>query len=162
MITSPAHRRLAVALLDADTVPPCHAHPRPSLWISDDPDERALAARLCRRCPVIELCREAGRRERFGVWAGKDRTPPPPPPGKKPTTRPSTPSKKRPTKRRTTRPKSRPLESKSSGQAASALVIGASPPVGHNPGHKRAEKRAKPAEKRPSPTPSKSRKKSHV
>lgn len=46
-------------------------------WLSDDPRLRAMAARWCRGCPVLELCGAAAveRKERFGVWGGRDRTP---------------------------------------------------------------------------------------
>ncbi len=30
----------------------------------------AKAKAICATCPVIERCREEGRREEFGVWAG--------------------------------------------------------------------------------------------
>ncbi len=46
-------------------------------WLSDDPDLHAAAAKACKDCPVIKLCRAAAAdsRERFGVWGGRDRTP---------------------------------------------------------------------------------------
>jgi len=46
------------------------------LWMSDFPEERALAATLCHGCPVITACGEAAEAnaEKFGVWAGVDRT----------------------------------------------------------------------------------------
>lgn len=47
-----------------------------SPWLSDDRHERAYAAILCQRCPVLSECAasadEAG--ETFGVWGGTDRT----------------------------------------------------------------------------------------
>jgi Transcription factor WhiB len=47
------------------------------LFLSDDPHERRQVAPLCLTCPVLIECRsEAGANdERFGVWAGVDRTP---------------------------------------------------------------------------------------
>jgi hypothetical protein len=46
------------------------------LWLSEHPGERAIAAMLCRGCPVITECGEAAEAndERHGVWAGVDRT----------------------------------------------------------------------------------------
>lgn len=68
-----AYRRLRDALTRLDA-PPCD----PVFMLSDDPHIRAEAARLtCPPCPVLEECRDAGRKETFGVWGGKDRTPPP-------------------------------------------------------------------------------------
>jgi len=48
------------------------------LWLSDDADDRALAARWCAGCPVLLQCRAAAdeRDERFGVWGGVDCTAP--------------------------------------------------------------------------------------
>lgn len=45
-------------------------------WLSEDPDQRAEAAELCPRCPVLDACRESAdaHKEKFGVWAGVDRT----------------------------------------------------------------------------------------
>ena len=46
-------------------------------WISEDADQRDLAALLCLGCPVITECADAAdeTREAFGTWAGVDRTP---------------------------------------------------------------------------------------
>src|SRR5690348_18421359 len=33
----------------------------------------AIAAAICRQCPVIEPCRKAGANEVYGVWAGEDK-----------------------------------------------------------------------------------------
>lgn len=46
-----------------------------SPWLSDDPEIRKRAAESCFDCPVLDECREAGSKEHFGVWGGKDRTP---------------------------------------------------------------------------------------
>jgi hypothetical protein len=45
------------------------------MWLSEHPQERALAARMCGGCPVIAECGDAAdaNGERFGVWAGIDR-----------------------------------------------------------------------------------------
>ncbi len=40
-------------------------------WVSDTPHVLEGAALACGPCPVLELCREAGRREVAGVWGGK-------------------------------------------------------------------------------------------
>jgi hypothetical protein len=60
-----------------------------SLWLSEHDGERAEAARLCTGCPVIEPCGEAAgaRREKFGVWGGKDVTRMPGTPGQPPSIR---------------------------------------------------------------------------
>ena len=66
-----AHRALARAVLDE--VPPCLGSPLPT---SDDPDDRALAARgFCPGCGVRALCAAAGEGEPWGVWGGTDKDP---------------------------------------------------------------------------------------
>jgi hypothetical protein len=47
------------------------------LWTSDKLEERREAARLCQGCPVQTECLSAAqaRREKFGVYGGKDMTP---------------------------------------------------------------------------------------
>jgi len=77
--TTRPHDRLAFALarvLAIGSRPPCGDGS--GAWVSDDRDERAMAARLCARCPLIVECAEAAdsTKERFGVWAGVDRTQP--------------------------------------------------------------------------------------
>jgi len=46
------------------------------LSLSEYPEQRAEAARLCQGCPVImeRWAASVARRESFGVWAGVDRT----------------------------------------------------------------------------------------
>ena len=46
------------------------------MWCSDDADDRAQAARWCTGCSVLAECAAAAdeRGERFGTWAGVDRT----------------------------------------------------------------------------------------
>src|SRR5688572_15917181 len=48
-------------------------------WTSEHHEHRELAVRWCSGCPVLEPCCEAAeaRGERWGVWAGVDRTPRP-------------------------------------------------------------------------------------
>jgi hypothetical protein len=48
-----------------------------TLWTSEKLEERREAARLCQGCPVQAECLAAAqaRRERFGVYGGKDLTP---------------------------------------------------------------------------------------
>lgn len=64
--------------LQAECVVPCRQDGG-ALWLSESAEERAEAARACieRHCPVLDECRAASQatRERFGVWAGVDRTP---------------------------------------------------------------------------------------
>jgi len=45
-------------------------------WTSDAADDRAYAAALCRRCPVLALCRQAADelKATYHVWGGTDRT----------------------------------------------------------------------------------------
>lgn len=79
--TGTAHDALAEALAAAQRAGgaiPCQSPARSSWWLSDDPDERAEAAQLCRPCPVREICRETAKvtREAFGVWGGRDVAPP--------------------------------------------------------------------------------------
>lgn len=51
---------------------PCQSDPE--LWVSDLAASRREAARLCRPCPNIADCLAGAleRREKFGVWGGKD------------------------------------------------------------------------------------------
>lgn len=77
-MTNP-HDRLAwalAALLAEGTRPPCCDGS--GAWVSEDRDERAMAARACMPCALLSACREAAdsTSERFGVWAGVDRTQP--------------------------------------------------------------------------------------
>jgi Transcription factor WhiB len=70
---------LTRALLDAAVAglrPHCSDPPSRHLWLSEHEGERAEAVKLCSGCPVLAECDEAAeaRQERFGVWAGKDRT----------------------------------------------------------------------------------------
>ncbi len=65
------HRRLANHLAHNPQRLPCMA----GSPLSDDPDARNhVADVLCPPCPVLELCREAGQSESWGVWGGVDRT----------------------------------------------------------------------------------------
>lgn len=69
-----AWQGLQAALLDTPEPVPCRADP--DAWTSEDPDERAYAARACVDCPLIVQCARFARlnAEQFGVWAGIDRT----------------------------------------------------------------------------------------
>lgn len=70
-----AREQLARALLtlaEAGQRPRCSDSPQ--LHLSDDPAERATAARQCVGCPLLDLCRNAGQYERHGVWGAVDRT----------------------------------------------------------------------------------------
>jgi len=72
----PAWLRLQAELSDADSVP-CREQQSSHLWTSEQPEEREAAAYRCAGCPVIVPCAaySAAARERFGTWAGVDRTP---------------------------------------------------------------------------------------
>jgi hypothetical protein len=50
------------------------------LWLSDNEPDRAEAARLCAGCPVFGPCGDVATAngEKFGVWSGRDFTPPKP------------------------------------------------------------------------------------
>lgn len=41
-----------------------------TLWFSPHPTDQATARSICRTCPVINECQQAGQREPFGIWAG--------------------------------------------------------------------------------------------
>ena len=42
-------------------------------WTSEDADERARAARLCRGCPVLRQCAESAEEDdELFIWAGID------------------------------------------------------------------------------------------
>jgi Transcription factor WhiB len=72
------------ALIDAASRsqrPRCGDYETSYLWLSEDAQDRRLAALMCAGCAVLTECDEVGRHERFGTWAGKDRTVRPP--GKK-------------------------------------------------------------------------------
>lgn len=64
--------RALLALTDRGMRPRCSDSPQ--LWISENADERATAATWCAGCPILEACSAAGEFERFGIWAGQDRT----------------------------------------------------------------------------------------
>ncbi len=70
----PAWLRLQAELSDADSVP-CRGQ-NSHLWTSEQPEEREAAAYRCTGCHVVEMCNRYAEdaRERFGVWAGIDRT----------------------------------------------------------------------------------------
>ena len=65
------HDALDQLARDGET-PPCHDDRR---FVADDRATRAEAARECWACPVVDLCREAGRSQVAGVWGGRDRDP---------------------------------------------------------------------------------------
>jgi len=67
--------RLQAELSDADSVP-CREQSS-YLWTSERPEEREAATFRCTGCPVIGACRDyaTAAREKFGTWAGVDRTP---------------------------------------------------------------------------------------
>ncbi|MFT4226097.1 WhiB family transcriptional regulator [Micropruina sp.] len=48
---------------------PCVGESR-HLWLSDSAADQDRAVAACRKCPLIELCRRAGRGEHGGVWGG--------------------------------------------------------------------------------------------
>lgn len=47
------------------------------MWDSSAaPTDKLQAMRICRDCPVFDLCEQAGRDEVYGIWAGVDKKPP--------------------------------------------------------------------------------------
>lgn len=64
------------ALASGGEVLLCTGWPDGGPWLSEEPGLRAMAARWCRRCPVLEECDELAEAGRvtFGTWGGKDRT----------------------------------------------------------------------------------------
>jgi hypothetical protein len=69
--------RALVELVDRGERTPCQGRRR-DRWTSDCADDRAWAASVCRSlaCPLLTQCRAAADegKEKFGVWAGVDRT----------------------------------------------------------------------------------------
>ena len=66
---------LAAAIIGLNALglePLCTDDPR---FLDDDRATRATVLEHCQRCDIIDACRAAGRHERFGCWAGQDRTP---------------------------------------------------------------------------------------
>lgn len=63
-----------LALSDDGRATPCQTDP--TAWYAEAPDDRALAARACRPCPVRLLCSDYAdaSREDEGVWGAQDRT----------------------------------------------------------------------------------------
>jgi hypothetical protein len=75
-----AHDRLTRALVTlaaAGLRTQCNDVELHQLWLSESQQERQVAVRLCRGCPVLRECAEVGQHERFGVFGGADRTPRP-------------------------------------------------------------------------------------
>jgi Transcription factor WhiB len=56
--------------------PHCSEPITPGYWTSEHEPERRLAVAWCRGCPVLVECGEAAvaHDERWGVWAGVDRS----------------------------------------------------------------------------------------
>jgi len=78
--SGPAAAALSAALArlnEDERFTPCALGGPDGIWTSEDADERAAAVLLCWPCPVLAECGAAAveGRERFGVWAGRDRTP---------------------------------------------------------------------------------------
>lgn len=69
--------RLLLALRELDRTgrtTPCQHPDRSHWWTSETRAERQAAASHCTAgaCAVFDLCRDHGRHERAGVWAGHD------------------------------------------------------------------------------------------
>jgi hypothetical protein len=75
-----AHDRLTRALLDLThrgMRPRCGDPEAHDWWLSESQQEREVAARWCRSCPILTPCGDVGQSQRFGVFGGVDRTPRP-------------------------------------------------------------------------------------
>ncbi|GAB3758775.1 hypothetical protein GCM10027599_26620 [Yimella radicis] len=61
-------------LTDAGTLPRCGEPGAHELWLSEDAEDRAQAARWCAGCPVLAECAAAADELKacFGVWAARD------------------------------------------------------------------------------------------
>lgn len=71
--------RLTAALLELTEEgrrPPCGEPGAADLFLSDDYETRLSVAGHCHGCPILAECEAAAveNRERFGVWAGVDRS----------------------------------------------------------------------------------------
>ena len=66
--------RALAGLLERGALPPCAGS---AAWTSDEPDERATAAELCKPCPLLDACAALADEgdERWGIWGGIDRSP---------------------------------------------------------------------------------------
>jgi hypothetical protein len=54
--------------------PRCGDYETSHLWLREDEHERQQAARMCVGCFAITECDAVGQYQRFGTWAGRDRT----------------------------------------------------------------------------------------
>ena len=72
-----ANADLTAALIRAATAgvrPRCADAEVAWMFTDESPRTRAVAATYCDGCELLEPCGEVGRYQRFGVWAGRDRT----------------------------------------------------------------------------------------
>ena len=42
----------------------------PDLWFTNNPISVSIAIGICKKCPVIDKCRELSWSEQYGVWGG--------------------------------------------------------------------------------------------
>lgn len=68
--------KVAVATPPLDGPACARSDQSPDLWFSEIPEDQALAVAICSGCPVRRVChvKAEANRERFGIWAGTDRT----------------------------------------------------------------------------------------
>jgi hypothetical protein len=72
-----ANDRLTQALIRAAAPsqrPRCGDSEVAWMFLDESPQTRAIAATKCTGCPVFEPCDAVGVNQRFGTWAGVDRT----------------------------------------------------------------------------------------
>jgi hypothetical protein len=77
MRASEASDALTRALVDAAARgqrPRCGDYETAHLWLSEHDGERKQAAIMCTGCVVWAECDQVGQHQRFGTWAGVDRT----------------------------------------------------------------------------------------
>ena len=76
LATGEANDQLTVALINAASqgLGPHCSDAGSWLWLSEDPADRRQAAAMCTGCVVFTECGEVGQHQRFGTWAGIDRT----------------------------------------------------------------------------------------
>ena len=63
-------------MADEGQRPRCGDWSEDSPWLSDEPGLRAMAARWCAGCQIVDECAQAGGefKSTFGVWGGRDVT----------------------------------------------------------------------------------------
>ena len=66
--------RVLIDLASRGQRPRCGDGETAYLWLSEHDSERKQAALMCHGCVVWAECNAVGQHQRFGTWAGVDRT----------------------------------------------------------------------------------------